>query len=166
LSKRLIALLAAVLAIAAIAGCGGGDSDTETAAPESAPSASEDSGGPALTKAEFIEQGDAICKENQEEGEAELSAFLEEVGEGEPSEEDQERVITEVVAPSLQASADGLRELTPPEGEEEAVAEIVDGLDEAIASVEDDPIAALEGDPFTEVNEKAIDFGFKVCGEN
>lgn len=165
MSKRLIALLAAVLAIAAIAGCGGGDSDTETAAPESTPSASEGSGGPALTKAEFIEQGDAICKENQEEGEAELGAVIEEIG-SEPSEEDQERVVTEVVVPTLQASADGLRGLTPPEGEEDAVAEIVDGFDAAIASIEEDPVAALEGDPFADVNEKAIAFGLEVCGEN
>lgn len=165
MSKRLFASIAAVLAIALIAGCGGSDSsDSETTA--GGGEASGASGGPALTKAEFITQGDEICKQNQDDAEGEIEAFIEDAGDGEPSEEDQEQLINEIVAPALQASADGLRELTPPAGEEDAVAEIVDGLDEAIASVEDDPVAAIEGDPFADVNEKAVAFGFKVCGEN
>jgi hypothetical protein len=51
----IIALSVAALAVLALAGCGGGDStDTTTASTEEAP---------ALTKAELISQGDAICGE-------------------------------------------------------------------------------------------------------
>ncbi|HEX6666183.1 MAG TPA: hypothetical protein VF081_06270 [Solirubrobacterales bacterium] len=165
MSKRLIALFAAVLAIAAIAGCGSSDSDTGTAAAEST-SASEDAGGPALSKAEFVKQGNEICTQGKEEAEGNLAEAVEEFGSEEPSEEEQAQVVSDVIVPSFEEITDGLAELSPPAGEEDALAELVAAFEDGTASVLDDPIAALDGDPFAEANEKAAALGLDVCAEN
>lgn len=165
MSKRLIALLAAVFALAAIAGCGSSDSDTGTAAGESTSASSEDA-GPALSKAEFVKQGNEVCTDAKEEAEGKLADFFADVGDGEPSEEDQERVVTEILAPSFESMASGLAELSPPEGEEDALAELVEALENGTEGVVDDPVAALEGDPYEEANEKAEALGLDVCAEN
>jgi hypothetical protein len=164
LSKRLIALLAAVLALAAIAGCGSSDSDTGTAASEST-SASEDA-GPALSKAEFVKQGNEVCTQGKEAAEDKLADAAAEFGGEEPSEEEQAQVVSDVVVPSFEEISDGLAELTPPAGEEAALAELIAAFDDGTASVLDDPIAALDGDPFAEANEKAEALGLDVCAEN
>ncbi|HVQ57605.1 MAG TPA: hypothetical protein VMS60_01740 [Solirubrobacterales bacterium] len=165
MSKRLVAILAAVLAIAAIAGCGSSDNDTGTAAGEST-SASEDAGGPALSKAEFVKQGNEVCTQGKEEAEAKLADAAAEFGDEEPSEEEQARVVTDVIVPSFEEISDGLAELKPPAGEEDGLAELIEAFEDGTASVVDDPIAALEGDPFGEANEKAEVLGLDVCAEN
>ena len=65
MSKLLTAAVAAAVLAALVAGCGGGGDTTtdETVT---------------LTKAEFIKQGDAICKEGNEEIEAGFEKFAEE----------------------------------------------------------------------------------------
>ena len=73
---------------------------------------------------------------------------------------------TEVIAPSFEEIADGLAALTPPAGEEDGLAELVEALEDGTASVLDDPVAALEGDPYAEANEKAEAIGLDVCAEN
>jgi hypothetical protein len=163
LSKRLFALIAAVLAIALIAGCGGSDSETTGASETS--SSSEDAGGPALSKAEFVKQGNEVCTDAREDAEGKIGDFLADIGD-EPSEADQERLVTEVLAPSFEEIADGLSALTPPAGEEDGLAELVEALEDGTASVLDDPVAAVEGDPYAEANEKAEAIGLDVCAEN
>jgi hypothetical protein len=164
LSKRLIVLLAAVLALAAIAGCGSSDSDTGTASEST--SASEDSDAPALSKAEFAEQGNKVCTDSQEEVESRIADFFADV-DGEPTEEDQERVVAEVVAPAFQEIVDGLGELGAPAGEEDALAELLEELEAGLSSIEDDPVAAVEdSDLFAEANDKAEALGLNKCAEN
>jgi ABC-type Fe3+-hydroxamate transport system substrate-binding protein len=166
LSKRFIVVLASALAIASLAvGCGGGDStagDTSTANDAS-------SDVPALTKAEFIAQGDAICTKTLEKNSANVQAFLSEngLGEGEaPSPEQEEELVSTVILPQFQAVAEELGKLGPPEGEEAEVEEIVTGIEDAVAEGEDDPSGVIGGgDPFEDVNEKAKELGFKSCAE-
>jgi len=70
LSKRLLALLFGALAIALVAGCGGGsDSTTGGDSSESASS---------LTKAQFIKQADGICEQGNKAVAAEAEEFAEE----------------------------------------------------------------------------------------
>jgi hypothetical protein len=156
LSKRLIALLAGVMAIAiVVAGCGSSDDTTETTAE--------------LTKVEFIKQGDAICKKGSDQIEEEVDTFAEEndVDTENPSKEDQEEVIAEVVTPSLQTQADELGQLGAPSGEEDEVAAIIEALEAGAEELENDPASLLtEGaGPLDEANQLATEFGFKECGE-
>jgi hypothetical protein len=156
LSKRLIALLASVMAIAIVAaGCGSGDDSTETTVE--------------LTKVEFIKQGDAICKKGSDRIEEEVNTFAAEndVDTDNPSKEDQEEVIAEVVAPSLQTQADELTQLGAPSGEEDEVAAIIEALEGGAEELEDAPASLLgEGaGPLDEANQLATEFGFQECGD-
>ncbi|MGC1166548.1 MAG: hypothetical protein WA862_10610 [Solirubrobacterales bacterium] len=155
MSKRLILLLAGVMAIAAVvAGCGGSDDSTETVV---------------LTKAEFIEQGDAICAKGSKQIEEEADEFAadNDIDTSNPSKEEQEEVITTVVAPALQTQADEITELGAPDGEEERVTAIIEALEAGAQELEDEPGALLEseGDPLGEANKLANEFGFKECGQ-
>jgi ABC-type glycerol-3-phosphate transport system substrate-binding protein len=158
LSKRLIALLAGVMAIAIVAaGCGSsGDSTSDTTV--------------VLTKTEFIEQGDAICKKGSESLSKEAEEFAEDndIDTEKPSEEQQEEVIETVVGPALQTQADELSELGAPDGEEDKTTAIIDALEAGAEEMEDDPGALLDSSgegPLDKANELANEFGFKQCGQ-
>jgi len=156
LSKRPIAMLAGVMAIAIVAaGCGGSDDGTDTVV---------------LTKAEFIKQGDAICAKTSKQIEDEADEFAEDndVDTSNPKQEDQEGVIVTVVAPALQAQADELTALGAPEGEEDTTAAIVEAIEAGAEELEDDPAALLESadaGPLEKAEELADQFGFKECGQ-
>lgn len=159
MSKRFIVLLAAVMAFAAIAaGCGSSDDSTT------------DTDVVVLTKTEFIKQGDAICKQGNETLGKETEEFAEDndVDTENPSKEDQEEVITTVVAPALQSQADELSALGAPEGEEDTTAAIIEALEDGAQELEDNPDSLLESagaGPLEEAGKLAGKFGFKECGQ-
>jgi hypothetical protein len=157
LSKRLIVLLAGALAIAAVvAGCGSSGDSTET-----------DEVTIALSKDEFIKQGDQICKEAEADSEAEAEDFAKENGfELESASEEQlEEAISEVLVPSLNRQIDEIDALGAPEGDEGKVEAIVVALEDGSAEVEDDPSLAIKGEPLKDASRLAKAYGFKVCGE-
>jgi len=158
LSKRLIVLLAGIVAVVAlVAGCGSSDdSSTDSTT--------------ALTKAEFVKQGDAICEKGSKQIETEAEAFADEnnVDTGNPTDEQQEEVIEAVVGPALQTQADELGELGAPSGEEAKVTAMLEALEQGAEELESDPGALLEengSDPLDKANELANEFGFKACGQ-
>jgi hypothetical protein len=151
-------LLAGIVAAAAvIAGCGSSDdSSTDSTT--------------ALTKAEFIKQGDAICEKGSKQIEDEAEAFADEndVDTENPTDEQQEEVIETVVGPSLQTQADELGELGAPSGEEAKVTAMLEALEEGAEELESDPGALLGSDgsdPIDKANDLANEFGFKACGQ-
>ncbi len=151
MSKRLFALLAGVLALVLVAAaCGGGDSGEE-----------------ALTKAEFIKQGDEICKQAEAQLEEEVEEFAEDndVDTENPTKAQQEQVIETVVAPGLHKQAEELGELAAPSGEEEAVEEILSSLESGADELEQAPGKLLEGkSPIEKAGTLAQEFGFEECG--
>jgi hypothetical protein len=157
LSKRLIAMLAGLVAIAVIAaGCGSSDDSSDETSAE-------------LTKVEFVKAGDAICKKGSDQiaDEADDYAKENDVDTSNPSKEDQEELIVSVVVPSLQTQADELSELSPPSGEEDEVAAIITALEDGAEEIEDDPASLMEagGGPLEKANELANEFGFAACGQ-
>jgi hypothetical protein len=155
LKKASLLALAALVALAAlIAGCGGGDETTDSATVT-------------LTKTEFIKQGDAICKESNEENEAEAEDFAEENGFTleKASKEQLEEAVAEVLVPSLSQQAEELDALGAPEGDEDKVEEIVVALEDATAEIEDDPSLVFEEKTLEKPNQLADAYGFKVCGQ-
>jgi hypothetical protein len=158
LSKRLIALLAGVMAIAIVAaGCGGSDDDSDTTVV-------------VLTKTEFITQGDAICKKGSEEIEDEANAFAEEndIDTDKATKEEQEEVISGVLGPALQKQADEISALGAPDGEDEKVEAVIEALESGAEELEEDPGSLLEESgtgPLDEAHELAKEFGFKQCGQ-
>lgn len=163
MSKRLIAAFFGILAIAVVgAGCGSSSSDSSSGG-------GDESSASALTKPEFIKAADAVCEEGNEaiEGEAEEFAKENEIDTENPTEAQQEEVISEVVAPAIRAQAEGISSLGAPSGEEETVEAIVEAVEAGAEEAEEEPgvlLAEEGGGPFKEANELANEFGLKVCG--
>jgi hypothetical protein len=160
MSSLRIWLLALALVALAIAGCGGGggdDSSESTASTVAAPKA--------LSKAELIEQGDAIC--------AEVNAAVGSIGSGS----------AEATGPAVQAAdlysgmIASLNNLGTPE-ESEGYAEFSSAAEE-LAKTEDEVKAASEGEDSTTLataesnaavalesfQEAAGEYGFEDCSE-
>jgi hypothetical protein len=165
LSKRLLVLCAGLLALGLlVAGCGSSD-DSTTGSTDGGETSTA-----SITKPELIKQGDAICTAGNEAIEEEADEFAEENGidTENPTTEQQEEVVAEVIAPAVAAQAEEIDALGAPSGDEEEIAAIVSGVEKAAEEVEDDPSLIVEEEgagPFTEANELATDYGFKVCGE-
>ncbi|MEX2195640.1 MAG: hypothetical protein WD844_10175 [Thermoleophilaceae bacterium] len=154
--NRTITLLVAALAAASLlAACGGDDDDG-------------DGGEQALSKAEYIEQGDAICAEGDREIEQAAEETFSDLEQGEqPSVEEIGEFGQETVLPSLQRQIDRLRELPAPGGDEDEVTAIYDAADEGIQTLQDgDPEDfATGGDAaFEDANRLAGEYGFQNCG--
>lgn len=159
-SRRLLAVLPLVLVAVAIAGCGGGGSDESTAA---APV--ETTEATALSKAELIVQGDAIC--------AEVNAAVGSVGstsagaEGEAAQ----------VAGLYSGMVERLKGLGAPSDESAGYPEFIAAA-EALVQAEDDVklAAEREGEALSEAEAEASSalgsfqsaassFGFEDCAE-
>lgn len=155
MSKGLIATFFGLVAIAAIAaGCG----------------SSSDNGGPPPTKAEFISQADAICKQGNTEIESDFEAFAKKNGLGEneePSKAQQVEFSETVLVPNVKNQTEELRALEAPSGDEGEISAMLDSLDEGVEETEADPEALFKSqlDPFGPANKMAQQYGFKVCGQ-
>src|SRR3954447_26083138 len=102
-------MLAAVLAVAIFAaGCGSSsdDSSGDTGSSDTTETSA------ALSKAEFIKQGDAICTKGNKTIETEANEFAEEndVNTQKPTRAQKEEVIVAVVAPSVRKQAEEIAE--------------------------------------------------------
>jgi hypothetical protein len=157
LSKRLLVLVAGILAIGLIAaGCGDSDDDSSDATAS-------------ITKAELIKQGDAICQKGNEAIEAEADEFAKEndIDTSNPTEAQQEEVIADVVAPNVRAQAEDLAGLGAPSSDEAKIDAIVEAVEKGADELESDPGSLLDegSDPLDEGTKLAKQYGFKTCGE-
>jgi hypothetical protein len=152
-SKLLTVAAAAAVLVTLVAGCGGGGETTDETV--------------TLTKAEFIKQGDAICKQGNDQSEKEAEEFAEENGFTleKASDEQLEEAVAEVLVPNLGRQAEELDALGAPEGDEEQVEEIVVSLEDAAEEIEAEPRIVFDGKVLEGPSELAEDYGFKVCGE-
>jgi hypothetical protein len=143
---KLFSTMLALLALVA-AGCGDDDDDQPTEAP---------------TKAEFIEQGDKICADADQ---ALADVAIEQYPEGPPTGEDAVAFAEDVFIPNLQGQHDDLTALTPPEGEEEAVADLLASFQAGIDGIAADPENFVRSDALEDASAAAADFGFRSCGQ-
>lgn len=152
--------LGAFLVAALAAGCGGGGDDSSGDGTDSGSSSS-------LTKAEFIKQGDEICAQGDAAIEEEANEFADENGidTENPTEAEQEEVVEQVIGPAIKRQSEEIADLGPPQGEEEAVEEIVAAVGRGAEEFEEDPKAVVNGgNPLAEATKLAKAFGFKQCG--
>jgi hypothetical protein len=153
LNKRmLVLLLGALMAAFFIAGCGDSDDDTTTAS---------------ISKAEFLKQGNAICKTIEGELDDEFGEFAEEKGIDEderPTDAQLEEAAEDFVLPQINRQIDELRALGAPEGEETPVNTLLDNAEAEVEKIEDDP-GLLAEDSFAQVNKESRALGLMACGE-
>src|SRR6478672_13036806 len=157
LNKPVIGLLAALVAIAAVvAGCGSSSSETtETTA--------------SISKAEFLTQGNAICKAGNKEINEGYEEFSKEnnLNHKKPSKAQFEELSETVLIPSVSKQIDEVRELGTPEGEEAEIEEFLGNAEEALEELEEKPsLSGAEGkeEPFFNVNKEATAIGLAACG--
>lgn len=160
---KLTPLVLALLALAGglvIAGCGDDDEEPQTLT--SGATGATGAGGEATTKAAFIEAADAICEQgNKDFAEEARSQYPE----GPPEGEDAAKFAEDVVIPYLESQHEQISALPVPEGEEDAVADILEKLQAGIDEVKENPESFVTTDAFDEANAAAKDFGLKECGE-
>jgi hypothetical protein len=156
LNKGLLALLAGALAVAlVIAGCGSSSDSSTTAS---------------LSKAEFVKQGNAICKAGNKEIEEGFEEFTKENNLSKtkpPSKAIQEEAAETILIPAINNQVEEIRALGTPEGDEGEVDEILTDAEEAVEESEEDPTSLLGAEPakFKELNKESREYGLTVCGE-
>jgi hypothetical protein len=143
--------VAAVLAIAAI-GCGSGGDTTEVA----------------LTKAQFIKRGDAICRAAQEKKTDAIQAWsLKPANKGKTladwSTQELEDVYSSLALPPIKEASEELAALTPPAGDPKAE-QVVKSLASAVEAVEEKPRRAIKEAPYSSADKLAQAYGFEACG--
>jgi hypothetical protein len=132
----------AVSAVFFVAGCGGGDS--------------------APSKAEFLEEGNAICVKGEKERTKLLLALGRKYGNN-ASMSSQEKAIIELLS-TYELTSEELGDLGPPEGDEDAVDQIIEAREEATEKVKADPATAIAGTTqFERADELAKGFGLDRC---
>jgi hypothetical protein len=131
-----------------------------------------DSSNASLTKAEFVKQGNVICKKGYEKKNTELAATFEketkkDSGQLSLSPSQEEDLVLDVALPPVQAVADGLNELGPPAGDEKEVSAIVEQLEAAIVEIGEDPLNILQGteNPFDKYTKLASEYGLRECAK-
>lgn len=121
-----------------------------------------------LSKADFLEQGNAVCAEGNQKADEAFGSMLPEDG-SEPSMEDIIEVMNDTIIPGVQEQIDGIRALSPPEDLEDDVNKMLDDAEAALDEVEtgfaEDPESFFETteDPFADVNAQAAAIGLTEC---
>lgn len=148
--------LVAILTVGLVAaGCGSSSSTSTTAA---------------LTKSQFLKQGNAICnKGNQQINKVAHQTFTKKkYPNGPPPKSVQTKFVTDTVIPSVQSQIDGIKALGAPTGDEAQVKAIVDSAQSALDKAKADPTLMLQNnsknDPFAEANQLTKSYGLTACG--
>jgi len=151
--------LVAILTVGLVAaGCGSSNSSSST------------STAAALTKAEFLKKGNAICnKGNQQINKVAHQTFTKKkYPNGPPPKSVQTKFVTGTVIPSVQSQIDGIKALGAPTGDEAQVAAIVDSAQSALDKAKADPTTLLQNnpknDPFAKANQLTKAYGLTACG--
>jgi len=153
------------LAIALIAAGCGSDEDASTTTTSSA--AANGTKG-ALSKAEYIDAADGVCVNGAERSEAEFNEFLQEkaIPKGqEPTSAQFAEVGEQILVPAFQRQVDEIRSLGPAPENPDQIEEYLNGLEEAIKEVEENPtLAKSPAKVLVDTDKIAQAYGFKVCG--
>ena len=145
---RGMTLAAPLILVVVAAGCGSSSKST-----------------PALTKAEFLKKGNAICKKgNDQISQVANKAFPK--SKGRPSRAQMIKFVTDTVIPSVQGQISGVKALGAPQGDEAKVNAIVTTAQAALDRAKKDPVllTSNKNDPFAKSNKLAKAYGLTVCG--
>ncbi len=154
----LVSLLAASALV--LAACGDDDDDKK----------SEAGGGDQLTKAELIQQADAICKK----GDAEIDAAFQKEFKGateEPSPKEIQPLFESTVVPNIERQINAVAVLKPPEDLQDDWDAFITSARSGLAGTKEaaktpeglEKTFSDEGDPFKDAEAKAKALGLKEC---
>jgi hypothetical protein len=143
MNRDRLATIAVALAIALaawlVAGCGSSSSNP-------------------ITKAEFVKQGNEICKEAAKQREEDLKASTDESGEGEEISN-----YVEVALGSVEDMAGELSDLEPPAAQKKESEKLVQDLESEIEALQASPEKPITSSSFKEANAAAEQAGLPAC---
>lgn len=149
MKQRLLIVPAFVLAAAFVAvGCG---SDSSTSA---------------LTKAEFVEQANAICSKGKEARLAadERATKQQPAQSGAAAQEKQlEELVRGELLPITRETFEEVSELGIPQGDEKAVEQILSSFDKGMKELDENPAKSFSENVFIGANERAQAYGLSAC---
>lgn len=117
----------------------------------------------ALTKSEFVKQGNAICVEATEAREKEILKIIKSAN---PNDDQKalQREAADKAVPFYEGAAEEIADLGAPKGDEAKVEALVAAMEEAAAKVKASPQTAIAGNlPFRKANEAAEGYGLDAC---
>jgi hypothetical protein len=127
---------------------------------------SDGGGSDSPTKAEFIQQADAICrKAHSALDKAFTQAFA---GKPQPSQAELNKFAREELAPTVQGEIDDVRNLDPPSGDEGEIEAIADAAQSGVDKIKADPEVLspqVKFDPLGKNHRLAKAYGMKECSE-
>lgn len=172
----------------ALAGCGGDDDGSATGGGNAGNGTAADAGGgnegagspdggeagggeaqqieaTSESKDEYVAKANALCRKRMRQISADVASLSGDL----PANADQEvalrRLVKGVVAPSLEAEAEELRELGAPEGAEQQIEAIVRALEAAVAEARKRPKAFINRSPaLAQAQRLAREYGIDACG--
>jgi hypothetical protein len=146
-------VVAAMVIMLAVAGCGGGnDSSSSTGS---------------ISKEKFVAKADAICKKGTERMQAAIFAALKHPRNlTKVSKAEQEKIVATAMVPSVSREVRELRALPVPEGDEEKVDAMIRALEEGVETAERDPEAVTKSSDvvFGISSRLAGEYGLQACG--
>lgn len=152
MSRRPMAMFAAAVVLVVVAGCGGGDSSDDES----------------LTKAEFVEQGSAICAKRVKQIGADIRAGG--TNKGGPQETNgptQGDPVADALLSNFQAEVDELRALGAPSGDEKTIEAMLHamerGVKEAEANGSKEEALFSAGNQLGKGREMAEKYGLEGC---
>jgi hypothetical protein len=152
-----LALPAVLIVGVCVAGCGSSSSSTtaETTA--------------AITKAEFVAKGNAVCVKGEKAQEAEINAYVKKNGleSKKPSKAQEAELVETVLAPNIQSQIDGVKALGAPSGEEQQVSSALELSQQALEKIEANPELAFgKENAFAAAGKQLHALGLKECASN
>lgn len=147
--KRLLSIsliLAAILLLFGMAGCGGSDS-----------------GEAALSKKEFVKKAKDICIKAEDEQYKQGFTYVQE----HPNVK-QEDVVVPAALPPIEKELAKLKDLPAPEQDQSQLTAFYEALEKAITDTKADPGSAMveKGNPFNKANKLAEAYGLEGCAGN
>lgn len=152
-----LALMAAVIVGICVAGCG--SSSNSTSAETTA----------AISKAEFVAKGNAVCVQGEKAQEAEINAYVKKNGleKQKPTQAQNVEIVETILAPNIQSQINGVKALGAPSGEEQQVSSALELSQQTLEKIEANPELAFgKKDTFAAAGKQLHALGLKECAPN
>lgn len=149
--------MAVIIVGVCVAGCGSSSNSTSTETTA------------AISKAEFVAKGNAVCVKGEKAQESEINAYVKKHGleNKKPSKAQEAELVETVLVPNIQSQIDGVKALGAPSGEEQQVSSALELSQQTLEKIEANPELAFGNkDNFAAAGKQLHALGLKECAPN
>jgi len=141
------AVVGALAAVAlVVAGCGGGDETTS------------------LTRAQFVKQGNAICKKQEDRRSKMILDAVESAPKDKELPQSAQKALVLQTLPPYEEMAEELEDLGAPEGDEAKIEALVEAMEKAASNIKEEPLQVISNKgQYEEANDLAVKYGLTEC---